>query len=391
LDSRQSTSARIARKTAKRNQRLAILRLAVQDERVREGWVMKNLSIALVSALGFGVLIVPSAQAAPCMRVTITGSVGGPQAYQGSANAGTLVDFGDDTNNCRAVRLQFDAGRGTLQRLSQIPVTSAQLNAVFFTHMHNDHSEGFIDLLQNRWHFFSSSPKIDVVCAEDASTIFGVPISCRNFVAHIADALIQSGEIAQRRSEDRRRLEGGPAAMTNMMAFQPKDEPQEVWSSGVVKVSAIRSTHIPGHASYRVDTPAGSVVIGGDAGNDTLSPPRPSSTSAQVEALARGADVIVHSTMHPVMGPDRESGMPPLVFYRQSTAPDLGAMAQRTGAKVLVLTHLSPPTGTAQLGPWTVPGGPLGDDDYSKSARDGGFEGEIIVAKDLVTFRLPAK
>jgi ribonuclease Z len=94
--------------------------------------------------------------------------------------------------------------------------------------------------------------------------------------------------------------------------------------------------------------------------------------------------------MHPVMGPDRESEMPPLVFYRQSTAPDLGAMAQRTGAKVLVL-HLSPPTGTAQLGPWKVPGGPLGDDDYSKSARDGGFQGEIIVAKDLVTFRLPAK
>ena len=43
---------------------------------------------------------------------------------------------------------------------------------------------------------------------------------------------------------------------------------------GDVKVSAIRSTHIPGHASYRVDTPAGSVVIGGDATNDVLTPPR---------------------------------------------------------------------------------------------------------------------
>jgi ribonuclease Z len=47
-----------------------------------------------------------------------------------------------------------------------------------------------------------------------------------------------------------------------------KDEPQVIWSSGNVKVLAIRSTHIAGHASYRVDTPAGSVVIGGDASND---------------------------------------------------------------------------------------------------------------------------
>lgn len=352
---------------------------------------MKNWRISLILTFVLAALSTPPAHAAPCMTVTITGSVGGPQAYQGNANAGTLVSYGDDANNCSGVRLQFDAGRGTLQRLSQIPVTSAQLNALFFTHMHNDHSEGFIDLIQNRWFFFPTSSKMDVVCSEDAPTAFGVPISCRKFVSHVADALIQSGEIAQRRFEDRRRVEGGPAAMTNLMTFQPKDEPQAVWSSGDIKVSAIRSTHIAGHASYRVDTPAGSVVIGGDAGNDTLAPPRPSSTSAQVETLAKGADVIVHSTMHPVMGPDRDSGMPPVVFYRQSTAPDLGAMAERTGAKFLVLTHLSPPTGTAQLGAWKVPGGPLSEDDYRKVAQDSGFKGQIIVAKDLVSLRLPAK
>jgi ribonuclease Z len=133
------------------------------------------------------------------------------------------------------------------------------------------------------------------------------------------------------------------------------------------------------------------VVIGGDAGNDKPSPPRSSSTSEQVEALAKGVDVIVHSTMHPVMGPDRDSGMPPLVFYRQSTAPDLGAMAQRVGAKHLVLTHLAPPPGTPQLGVWKVPGGALTEDDYRKAAKDAGFTGQIIVGKDLATLRLPAK
>ena len=108
----------------------------------------------------------------------------------------------------------------------------------------------------------------------------------------------------------------------------PKDEAQVVWSSGVVKVSAVRSTHTVGHASYRVDTPAGSVVIGGDAGNDVPTPPRVHSTSDQVERLAKGVDIIVHSAFHPVMGPDRDSGMPPPIFHRQSLATDLPILAR---------------------------------------------------------------
>jgi ribonuclease Z len=90
------------------------------------------------------------AKAAPCLIVTVTGAQGGPQAYQGQAGPGTLIRYGDDANNCSAVRLQFDAGRGTLLRLSQLNVLSSQVNAIFFTHMHNDHSEGFIDLLMHR-------------------------------------------------------------------------------------------------------------------------------------------------------------------------------------------------------------------------------------------------
>ena len=346
-----------------------------------------------IAALATGVCLmaVSQAEAAPCMTVTVTGSQGGPQAYQGQAGPGTLVSYGDDANNCGAVRLQIDAGRGTLLRLSQVNVLSSQVNAIFFTHMHNDHSEGFIDLVMHRWMIFPTGPKIDVVCSDDATSPLGFVISCKKFVAHIADTMIQSGEVAQRVGEDKRRLEGGPAAMTNLKTFEGKNETQVVWTSGDVKVSAVRSTHIPGHASYRVDTPAGSVVIGGDAGNDAFAPPRPSSTSAQVETLAKDADIIVHSTIHPVMGPDRDSGMPPPVFHRQSTASDLGAMAKRAGAKHLVLTHLIPPPGAPNQGVWKVPGGALTAADYTKAAQDGGFSGNVVVATDLATLRLPAK
>jgi ribonuclease Z len=344
---------------------------------------------AAAAALGLAAVI--PAHAEPCMIVTITGAQGGPQAYQGQAGPGTLVRYGDDADNCNAVRLQFDAGRGTLLRLSQINVLSSQINAIFFTHMHNDHSEGFADLIQHRWLIFPTSPKFDVVCSDDTASPLGFTVSCKKFVAHIADASIQSGEIAQRISEDKRRLAGGPAALANVRTFEPKNEPQPVWLLGDVKVSAVRSTHIAGHASYRVDTPAGSVVIGGDAGNDAFSPPRTSSTSEQVETLAKGADVIVHSAIHPVMGPDRDSGMPPPIFHRQSSASDLGAMAQRAVAKHLVLTHLIPPPGAPSQGTWKVPGGALTEADYQKAAQDGGFTGNIVVATDLASIRLPAK
>jgi ribonuclease Z len=301
------------------------------------------------------------------------------------------VCYGDDGNDGGAVKLQFDAGRGTTMRLSQLGVEPLQLNGIFFTHIHNDHTEGFSDLVQLRWFYHGTGPKLDAVGSADVVSPRGFTVSCRAFLLHIADAFIQSGEIAQRHSEDENRTAGGPADLINPITFVAKDEPQVVWSSGDVRVSAIRSTHMVGHVSYRVDTPGGSVVIGGDAGNDVLAPPRASSTSDQVEKLAKGADVIVHSTIHPIMGPDKGSGMFPYAFYRQSTVSDLGAMAKRVGAKYLMLTHLIPAIGAEQQGPWKIPGGPMTEADYRTAVEESGFTGRIIVGTDLASVRLPPK
>ena len=333
--------------------------------------------------------IVSTAEAAPCLIVTLTGTQSGPSVFNGQAGAGTLVRYGDDSNDCAALKLQFDAGRGTNMRLSQIDVTPVQLNAIFFTHMHGDHTEGFADIMMLRWYL--KGPKIDIVCSSDATSVLGVTNSCRKFVTHVADAFIQSGEIAERRTEDNARLAGGPVDLTDVITFDPRNEPQVVWSSGDVKVSAIRSTHTAGHASYRVDTPAGSVVIAGDAGNDVLKPPRASSTSDQVEKLAKGVDIIVHSAFHPVLGPDQDSGFPPLSYYRQSLASDLGAMAKRVGAKHLMLTHLGPSLGAVIHNRWKVPGGPLTQADYRKAVEASGFTGDTIVGTDLASLRLPTK
>lgn len=347
---------------------------------------------SIVMAFVVGMWLAPAAQsahAAPCLIVTLTGTQSGPPVFNGQAGAGTLVSYGDDGNNCGAMKLQFDTGRGTNMRLSQIGVPPGQLNAIS--------SRTCIQIIRR------ASPTS--CCCAGTSTRRGrrsmwsvARMRYRFWDSRIAVGnsscilVTHSSSPARSRSAaPNTRLAGGPADLTNVITFEPQNEPQVVWSSGDVKVSAIRSTHIAGHASYRMDTPAGSVVIGGDAGNDVLAPPRTSSTSDEVEKLAKGVDIIVHSTMHPVMGPDRDSGMPPAIFYRQSGTTDLGAMAKRVGAKHLMLTHLGPPIGAVRQGPWKIPGGPLTEADYRKAVEASGFTGNTIVGVDLATLRLPAK
>src|SRR2546421_12978861 len=210
-----------------------------------------SIAIALFGGIWLGAAV-SMADAAPCLIVTLTGTQSGPSVFNGQAGAGTLVRYGDDNNDCAGMKLQFDAGRGTNMRLSQLNVTPVQLNVIFFTHMHGDHTEGFADIMMLRWYL--KGPKIDIVCSSDATSPKGFTNSCRKYVTHIADAFLQSGEIAERRSEDSARLAGGPADLTNVITFDPKDEPPVVWSSGDVKVSAIRSTLPAGQGPYPLDT-----------------------------------------------------------------------------------------------------------------------------------------
>jgi len=335
----------------------------------------------------------PDEAADQCLEVTLTGTQGGPPAVNGLAGAGTLIRYGQVSNDCSDVLLQFDAGRGTTERLSQLNLSPNRIDAVFLTHIHSDHTEGLAGLLQLRWHFLGDD--IDVVCSADVATARPPPeriMSCRNLVEHTADAFLQAGEIAQRYAENNKRHPDGPkgiVALREVALPLAQEAGHVVWESGDVVVTAIATVHIAGSLAYRVDTPVGSVVIGGDAGNSQSAPPRESSTSETVEKLAAGADIIVHSVIHPSFAPGAGSTFPPPVYYRQSGAADLGAMARRTGSRHLVLTHMIPAIGTSAHGPFAVPGGPLDKQDFADAAREGGFAGEIHVGEDLLTLRLP--
>ena len=73
---------------------------------------MKRFSIgmAVVGSL-WTAAVVPAAEAAPCLLITLTGTQSGPATFNGQAGAGTLIRFGDDSNEYGTVKL-VDAGAG---------------------------------------------------------------------------------------------------------------------------------------------------------------------------------------------------------------------------------------------------------------------------------------
>ena len=65
-----------------------------------------TIATALVSIVWLAVHV-PTGQAAPCLIVTLTGTQGGPQSFNGLAGAGTIMRYGDDDNDSGTVKFDF--------------------------------------------------------------------------------------------------------------------------------------------------------------------------------------------------------------------------------------------------------------------------------------------
>lgn len=116
--------------------------------------------------------------------------------------------------------------------------------------------------------------------------------------------------------------------------------------------------------AYRFDTPDGSVVISGDTGADTC---------GNLKRLAKGADVLVHE----VIDEDwieilAETGVPDALIEHLNSVHtkigEVGGVAEDCGVKTLVLNHIVP--GNAPVG------------HLVRAKRD--FTGELIIGEDLM-------
>ena len=278
--------------------------------------------------------------------VIITGT-GCPIPDADRAGPGVLLRHDDLT-------MQFDVGRSTVQRLAGADVWIPDLGAVFLTHYHSDHVSGLYDVVLTHW-------TMDRTDSVPALPVIAPAGSTAKFVASMLDGW--EDDIEVRREHARRNSR--PAI--DLIAFDVPDAPTEVWRSGDVIVSAMQVRHEPveGAVGYRIDTPDGSVAITGDT-----------RVCDEVAQLAEGVDVLVYEAMRFSFFDD----LPPARRYVRdyhADTPLIGKQAAELGVPTLILTHLIP-----------VPKTDADKQLFIDDVRNGGYEGEIIVADDLHTTTL---
>jgi ribonuclease Z len=198
--------------------------------------------------------------------VTLTGT-GTRFPASRRAGPGALVRHGD-------LALQFDAGRATTLRLAEIGVVPNALTAVFLTHAHSDHVTDLPYLAMTRWLFRNlvpAGPLPVVVPAGQAA----------DSVATMLEPY--AADIASRRPH----LDAEPPEVVALSSFAVPHEPAVVWHSAdqavTVRVVAVRHEPVKDAVAYRIDTPDAAVVVSGDT-----------RVGAEIEDLARGADLLVH-------------------------------------------------------------------------------------------------
>ena len=362
-----------------------------------------------LSAFTIGSIVSAGAMAQPdadhtashCVEAVLTG-VGGPAPQHGKAQSGIFVRYGPVEAGCDGVRLQFDAGRGTLMRLSQIAtstpprfVTPQSLDALFLTHGHSDHTSALPDIISTRWVLskndgqFASSPP-------PAGRYTPLPVICFDetcATAKHATRMWERHEIPGRQKKDFRATK--PRADIKKFSTRSAD-PQLVWAMDDVSVFAVAVEHIEGSVGYKVETPAGDVCISGDT-----------NVSMALIEMCDGVDVMIHDTAHPVLAALEAS--PPAnadpkflqivnnVFTSHTSASDLSVYNGRVST--MILNHLTPGVGAGgfqgvPLIPYLNkmnPGrrkGPLSVADYCSALRVGGYVGAAYVGADLMTIRI---
>ncbi|HLH89082.1 MAG TPA: MBL fold metallo-hydrolase [Xanthobacteraceae bacterium] len=261
----------------------------------------------------------------------------------------------------------IDAGGGVTRRIVQTGYDFRKVGKIFITHAHSDHTAGLATLLVSQWEYQRAEP----------TDIYGGGVEA--LVKGALAYLTPNAEI--RWAEGKRR----PMEAT----FRGHDVSAGViYRDANIVVTAVENTHFhfepdtPPYGkyksfSYRIETPGRVFLFTGDTG-----------PSAAVEALAKGADVLVTevTVIDDVLALFKKSDA-----WRAKTEAEqkgwirhmqeehvspqyVAELAAKAGVKTIVMTHLSPSTDP--------------NDDYHRFVDEAKkhFSGEVVVAKDLMQF-----
>jgi ribonuclease Z len=228
----------------------------------------------------------------------------------------TLVEAGDQ-------KLLFDAGRGSLQRLTQLKLRWRDVQGVFLTHLHSDHVVGFPDLWLTGWLI---APGRNVPLQ-----VWG-PHGTSKMMFHLKHAY--EADIRFRLALEKER--GSPDGAVILA----KDIGEGiVYDKGGVKVTAFEVDHVKPAFGYRIDYAGHSVVLSGDT-----------RISDNLIRHAQEVDVLVHEVFAPETL--KRLGVPAerakrIVDYH-TTPEQAGQVFARTKPRLAVYSHICGPDATDQ-------------------------------------------
>lgn len=299
------------------------------------------------------------------LSVTLLGTgVPFPSAKRFSMS--TLVQAG-------STNLLFDAGRGALIRLWQLGLSSGNLDAVFITHMHSDHTVGLPDLLMSGWvantyYAKKGTPKDQPMTIYGPGAIEG-RIGISESMKYLRQAYSADGYI---RENDNKMPAGGWEVDAHDI---PNGFEGKVYEKNGVTVTAFPVHHGDWAApafGYRVDYQGKSIVISGDTDYNIKAP---------IMTLGKNVDVLIHEVF---MGGPEYLGtkIGDAVLKHHVTPEQAGDLFTQLKPRLAVYSHIALEAFEEAKRP-TI-------EDLTKQTR-AHYHGPLLVGEDLTRIDVGAK
>ncbi len=245
----------------------------------------------------------PGAASADGIEVTLLGT-GDPTPRIDRFGPATLI-------RSEGATILVDAGRGVMQRLSQIGVPTAELDAILITHLHSDHLVGLPDLLLTGWVVERRTRPLQV---------YGPP-GTRDMLEKLEAAF--SFDIDIRSAEAGLDRKGASVSVTEIETGFSLD-------LGNLVVTAFDVDHSPVRPALGFRFDAGELSVG-LSGDTRYSP--------SLIAALQGVDLVVHEVVGASSDVlERRPSLPRVLHHTRPA--ELARVLTATSPRLAVLTHL---------------------------------------------------
>ena len=280
-------------------------------------------------------------------RVTLLGT-GTPSPNPDRFGPSTLVEAGEQ-------KLMVDAGRGATIRLRQLGVPMGQIDVLFLTHFHSDHTSGVPDLWLTGWlasHYARRTRPMRVIG----------PVGAKTLMSKLAEAYAADIKI---RLEDEKLPPEGIATIVDEF-----DRDGVVYEEGGVKVIAFEVDHgdvIKPCYGYRFEYDDRAAVLSSDT-----------RYNQNVIKYGRGADLLVHEV---AMAPPALMREPHIqrILAHHTLPREAGSVFAQTRPKLAAFTHLVFPASDK------IPASTIAD--LIAETKET-YDGPLVVGEDLMRFEI---